>query len=198
MSDSHALNFPGSYTLVLHATQPSSLMVGKAGRLEVWPGYYVYTGSAFGPGGLRARLARHLRGPLKLYWHIDYLRQVTVPLETWVVLGGENHEHAWARALIQLPYASLPMPGFGASDCRCPAHLIYLSNLPHPKILMEQLSGCIPDGSPLQRWLPDEILAGAPTHHEFATITKPPSQLSLQPQQQSLHVDQQSLRSAQT
>jgi Uri superfamily endonuclease len=198
MVNLHPPNLPGTYALILRAVHPVSVMVGKAGQLEVRPGIYIYTGSAFGPGGLRARLARHLRKPLKLHWHIDYLRRVTVPLETWVVSGGENHEHAWARALLQLPYASLPMPGFGASDCRCPAHLIYLSNLPHPKILMEQLSGCIPAGSPLQRWLPDEILAGAPTHHESATITKPPSQLSLQPQQQSLHVDQQSLRSAQT
>jgi len=158
MSDSHALNFPGSYTLVLHATQPSSLMVGKAGRLEVWPGYYVYTGSAFGPGGLRARLARHLRGPLKLHWHIDYLRQVTTPLEAWIVLGGENHEHAWARALIQLPYASLPMPSFGASDCRCPAHLIYIPFHPPWETMFEQLSRPnFPHQQP-QRWLPEEIL----------------------------------------
>ena len=186
----HPLNLPGTYALILRAVHPASVMVGKAGQMEVRPGIYIYTGSAFGPGGLRVRLARHLRKPLKFHWHIDYLGQATVPLETWVVSGGENHEHAWARALIQLPYTSFPMPGFGASDCRCPAHLIYLPEPPQPKTLLEQLSGCIPAGSPLQRWLPEEILAGNPTHHESAKITKLPSQLSLHPHQESLHVDQ--------
>jgi Uri superfamily endonuclease len=74
------------------------------------------------------------------------------------VLGGENHEHAWARALIQLPYASLPMPSFGASDCRCPAHLIYIPFHPPWETMFEQLSRPnFPHQQP-QRWLPEEIL----------------------------------------
>jgi Uri superfamily endonuclease len=157
--DSHHLNLPGSYALILRAVHPASLVVGKAGRLEVQPGIYIYTGSAFGPGGLSKRLARHVRGSLKLHWHIDYLRRVTVPLETWVVPGGENYEHAWASTLTGLPHAHLPMLGFGASDCRCPAHLVWFPELPPSKSLMEQFSNCIPPVSAIQRWLPDQILA---------------------------------------
>jgi Uri superfamily endonuclease len=163
LANSHPLNLHGSYALILRASQPTRLVVGKAGQLEVRPGIYIYTGSAFGPGGLRRRLERHLRGPLKLHWHIDYLRRVTVPLETWVVPGGENHEHAWARALTGLPHAHLPMLGFGASDCRCLAHLVWFPELPLLKTLLEQLSNCHPPASALQRWLPDEILAVGPT-----------------------------------
>jgi Uri superfamily endonuclease len=38
------------------------------------PGLYVYVGSACGPGGLEARLRRHLCGKRKkMHWHIDRL-----------------------------------------------------------------------------------------------------------------------------
>ena len=53
---------PGSYVLVLRADLPARLAIGSLGELEIRPGYYLYTGSAFGPGGLRARAGRHLAG----------------------------------------------------------------------------------------------------------------------------------------
>ncbi|MDT7867032.1 MAG: DUF123 domain-containing protein [Acidianus sp.] len=34
-------------------------------------GYLIYVGSAGGPGGIRARVSRHLRGPQRVWWHID-------------------------------------------------------------------------------------------------------------------------------
>ncbi len=52
---------------------------GFSGRLggrsvELEPGVYAYVGSAFGPGGLAARLRRHLCGERRrLWWHIDWL-----------------------------------------------------------------------------------------------------------------------------
>ena len=36
-------------------------------------GDYVYAGSAFGPGGTRARVSRHLRTDKKPHWYIDRL-----------------------------------------------------------------------------------------------------------------------------
>jgi Uri superfamily endonuclease len=159
LAESHPLNLPGSYALILHAVHSTNLLVGKAGRLEVRPGIYIYTGSAFGPGGLYGRLARHLRSPFRLHWHIDYLRRGTVPLEVWVLPGGENHEHAWAKALTGLPRAHLPMLGFGASDCRCPAHLVWFPEPPPPRCLVEKLSNDIPTDTTLQRWLPGKILS---------------------------------------
>ncbi len=65
----------GTYVLILHAGSPAArVAIGRFGVLAVQPGYYVYVGSAFGPGGLKARLAHHA-GPAKSpHWHIDYLR----------------------------------------------------------------------------------------------------------------------------
>ncbi|MBN1976046.1 MAG: GIY-YIG nuclease family protein, partial [Anaerolineae bacterium] len=88
-------------------------------------GWYAYVGSAQGPGGLAARLARHLRPLKSLHWHIDYLRAQAQPVQAWYTTGTQKRECAWARALSSFPAASIPVPRFGASDCRCPAHLIY-------------------------------------------------------------------------
>jgi hypothetical protein len=65
---------PGAYLLHLRLHQPRILRVGRLGEFSFAAGEYLYTGSACGPGGLRARLGRHLRGGGKPHWHIDSLR----------------------------------------------------------------------------------------------------------------------------
>lgn len=86
-------------------------------------GAYVYLGSAAGPGGIRARCARHMAAEKKLRWHVDWL---TTRAETVHVLpapGGD--ECALARALTACGAAVAPVPRFGSSDCRgCEAHLL--------------------------------------------------------------------------
>jgi Uri superfamily endonuclease len=37
------------------------------------PGRYIYAGSAYGPGGLKARVSRHMRRAKRSQWHIDQL-----------------------------------------------------------------------------------------------------------------------------
>ncbi len=64
---------PGTFALVLRRTDASAPCVGRLGRLALRPGHYVYVGSAQGPGGVRARLSRHLRQATRPHWHIDYL-----------------------------------------------------------------------------------------------------------------------------
>lgn len=115
---------PGSYVLVLRADCAASLQVGSLGLLTVTPGWYAYAGSAQGPGGLRGRLAHHLRPLVRPHWHIDYLRTVTEVVEVHWAVGERNLEHAWAAWLAGLPGAGMPLARFGASDCRCPAHLV--------------------------------------------------------------------------
>ncbi|HEX9029228.1 MAG TPA: DUF123 domain-containing protein, partial [Anaerolineales bacterium] len=51
---------PGSYVLYLRLSQRLELGVGRLGRLSFPAGEYLYLGSAGGPGGLRARLGRHI------------------------------------------------------------------------------------------------------------------------------------------
>jgi Uri superfamily endonuclease len=97
--------------------------------MEVKPGYYVYVGSAFGPGGVSARLRHHQRIATKPHWHIDYLRLATRFLDAWCVYC-KRYEHEWAQRLIQSRSTAMPLSGFGSSDCVCATHLFYFRDPP--------------------------------------------------------------------
>ena len=118
--------------LVLSLSRAATITVGRLGHFPFPAGWYAYAGSAQGPGGLVARLLRHLRSPKPLRWHVDYLRADARPVEVWYAVGTVNRECAWADALSGLPGASFPASRFGASDCRCPAHLIHFPAPPDP------------------------------------------------------------------
>lgn len=122
---------PGIYALILFRPRQEEIEVGALGRRCFPAGWYVYVGSAWGPGGLRGRLGRHLRpgGPLR--WHIDFLRQGAAIREIWCLPGAAAEtEHRWAALLAQAPGAFVPVPRFGASDCRCRAHLLAFAAKP--------------------------------------------------------------------
>jgi Uri superfamily endonuclease len=128
----------GSYTLVLSLAAPCRVQPGRLGAHWLPAGLYAYQGSAGGPGGLRARLGRHLRGGERSHWHIDYLWNITevvgyacTPSLLHPVMGIPV-ECAWSLALCSLPGAAVPIPGFGAGDCRsgCPAHLVRIARVP--------------------------------------------------------------------
>jgi len=104
--------------------------IGRLGNIQLRPGFYIYVGSAQGPGGIKARVTRHRRRNKKLHWHIDYLRRHTALIETWALAGTANHEHNWAAALAA--HYPIAMPRFGASDCRCGSHLFYSPDRPGP------------------------------------------------------------------
>jgi len=119
---------PGSYALVFRNPASRRVRVGALGDVEIRPGFLIYVGSAFGPGGIRARVTRHARKTKKLRWHIDYLRRYLSLEEIWLTTAAQPMEHAWADRLgTQLEVAH---PRFGASDCRCPAHLFFSSERP--------------------------------------------------------------------
>jgi Uri superfamily endonuclease len=106
------------------------LEIGKLGRLRARPGFYVYVGSAFGPGGLSARIAHHLKISTRPRWHIDYLRPSMEPTEIWFTHDSRHREHQWAGVLASISGAAIPLLGFGASDCRCESHLYFFSFRP--------------------------------------------------------------------
>jgi Uri superfamily endonuclease len=118
---------PGTYALVLRFSKRLEIVVGRLGVLDARAGYYVYVGSAPGPGGLAARVGRHCRHEKRLRWHVDYLRAVAQIEEVWYVTGKSHRECRWASALRTLPGASVPLTGFGASDCGCPSHLCFFT-----------------------------------------------------------------------
>jgi Uri superfamily endonuclease len=128
----------GSYALILELPQNQTLNVGRLGRCAFPAGFYVYLGSARGPGGIRARLGRHLRGAEKTWWHIDYLRKAS-EVRGYGYLVADNGlqlECNWAKKLADHPTASIVVPKFGASDCQmgCQAHLVYFPQSDMPLI----------------------------------------------------------------
>ena len=121
---------PGTYALILKSTKAASIPVGKLGTLQLRPGFFVYVGSAHGPGGLWGRLAHHLESTARPHWHVDYLRAHTNPQEVWYCCGRRLWEHRWARCLGTQRGASIPLAGFGSSDCTCESHLFFFRGAP--------------------------------------------------------------------
>ena len=110
----------GAYALVSRLARGTRLDIATLSRPVLPAGLYLYAGSAWGPGGIRARAGRHLRRPKARVWHIDHL---TAAIEQVVAFPGarecEIADFVVARG------AHAPIPGFGASDCRsCEAHLL--------------------------------------------------------------------------
>ena len=122
----------GTYIVILRSNENRPVLIGACGLLQLQTGYYLYAGSALGPGGLRARVGRHLAGTGRPRWHIDFLRQVTFPHGAWLHIGPDRQEHNWADALAYMPDVEATTPGLGASDCSCATHLFYAHS--HPSI----------------------------------------------------------------
>ncbi len=118
---------PGAYGLRLRLARPVRVRLARPAPITLAPGWYFYAGSARGPGGIRARAARHLRPAKARRWHIDQLTVAAVDMDVLALPGGDECE--LLRRALSLPGASLPVAGFGASDCRaCPAHLVALAD----------------------------------------------------------------------
>ena len=136
----------GSYLLWLHLPQSKILTVGKLGSFTFPEGDYAYLGSARGPGGLRARLGRHLRGNGKTRWHIDYLRAAAHLRGYGFVIHRRGMmcrapmECDWSQKLAALPKSRIVALGFGASDCNlgCATHLICF-----PKLQVDQITNLL-------------------------------------------------------
>lgn len=118
----------GTYILIVYLENRCKIEVGGAGLADFPPGYYLYSGSALGSGGLKARLGRHLSPPATLHWHIDYLRKYASPAAYGWIIHPRSHECEWIAALATIPAVEFPMKGFGAGDCRsgCSAHLAHV------------------------------------------------------------------------
>ena len=119
---------PGTYVLILRSDSKQQVQVGRQGKIRLKHGFYLYVGSAFGPGGVQARVSRHCRHNKKHHWHIDYIREFMQPVSVWYNQGSIHQEHTWAGILADLPGNS-SIAGIGCSDCQCDSHLFYsLSN----------------------------------------------------------------------
>jgi Uri superfamily endonuclease len=118
----------GSYALVLRLQRTLNLEIGRLGHHRFLPGFYIYLGSALGPGGIKARIQRHLQyTPTKSpHWHVDRLLGVSTIDEVWWKNEQESSECLWAARLATI--GKLQIAGFGASDCRCAGHLVHFKD----------------------------------------------------------------------
>lgn len=117
---------PGIYHLVLRLPEPKTVRIGRLGRIAFQAGYYVYTGSAM--NGLEARIARHARRRKTMRWHIDFLLRAARLVEVVAIPTRARAECRRNCGLMAQAEARVPVPGFGSSDCRCPAHLAYFGD----------------------------------------------------------------------
>ena len=108
----------GAYILLINLEQDCTIHIGALGDLLFHAGRYCYIGSACGPGGIDARVARHMRQEKKLRWHIDYLLEYGAIESVFVKEGGDEVETA---RILSETFESVP--GFGASDSPLKSHL---------------------------------------------------------------------------
>ncbi|QGA80433.1 GIY-YIG nuclease family protein [Candidatus Nanohalobium constans] len=115
----------GSYTLLIKLPEQTSIEVGSLGKIKFEPGFYMYNGSAFGPGGLK-RVQRHKEKSEEgdnPHWHIDYLlvNEKSEMVKTFRKEGGD-HECSLSQEMKENFTA---VEDFGCSDCRCCSHLFF-------------------------------------------------------------------------
>ncbi|MBP2146712.1 Uri superfamily endonuclease [Methanofollis sp. W23] len=124
----------GIYCLVFQ-NQAATLGVGTLGEVAFREGWHLYVGSAQGPGGLRARVGRHLRlaavRDRRPRWHVDRLLLSDAFTLMGVVCGvtDEDLECRLATAI-----SGDSVEGFGCSDCTCVSHLFYRPDEPFTEI----------------------------------------------------------------
>lgn len=117
----------GAYCVVAHMPARHRVRVGSLGICEFDPGVYVYVGSA--QKGIEPRVMRHASKGKKMRWHIDYLMAHAEVLSVIAVpCSSKDVECSIARAVSSSEGATVPVKGFGSSDCRCESHLMYFGD----------------------------------------------------------------------
>ncbi len=117
---------PGAYLVLARLQLDLHLTGAHLAGTVLGAGWYVYAGSANGPGGIKARVRRHLRSDKVLRWHVDQL--TCTAAEMWAAAFPGRTECDLAAVLGMAEGLSFPIDGFGSSDCRsCPAHLLAVS-----------------------------------------------------------------------
>lgn len=128
----------GTYCLLIHLPREEKISVGALGMCRFLPGMYAYVGSAL--GGIEQRVGRHKSARKRMRWHIDYLLGKCEVLATIAIPSGyKDSECGLAMSLLSSGEATLPVPGFGSSDCRCPSHLVYFGDI-EPELAAEAVS----------------------------------------------------------
>jgi Uri superfamily endonuclease len=109
----------GAYLLLIELTKVTDVTLSNKRRASLVPGHYLYAGSAYGPGGLKARIARHLRRAKVQRWHVDQLTNTGVR-GAWIFPSCNECDLVAMNSALPIPTV-----GFGSTDCnRCRSHLL--------------------------------------------------------------------------
>lgn len=112
----------GLYIVWMRLPSVAEIRVGALGTFTFAPGLYAYVGSA--QRNRRARVARHLRTGKIHRWHIDYFREAARVIAVTLCDGDRSGECRLVQQLVDAYGAEWACSRFGASDCRCPGHLL--------------------------------------------------------------------------
>jgi hypothetical protein len=65
-----APSLPGAYAMAIELTDEVAVTLSGRSPIVLPAGRYLYCGSANGPGGLKARLSRHMRRGKSVRWRV--------------------------------------------------------------------------------------------------------------------------------
>jgi len=116
----------GIYILLILIKRNVSPRIGALGSIKLTKGNYAYVGSA--QNNLQKRIERHLSMNKRFHWHIDYLLN-NKNVEVKQVLTKQSSKKEECRTAQKLMNNSIPIIGFGCSDCNCKSHLLKINNV---------------------------------------------------------------------
>ncbi len=116
----------GVYLLLIQVNMDIQVDVGALGTVNFEKGLYVYVGSA--QNSLEKRIARHFSRGKRKFWHIDYLLD-NPAVKISKVFVKEVARQEECKIAKEIGKTSVPVNGFGASDCKCKSHLFKVGDL---------------------------------------------------------------------
>ncbi|MDW3229955.1 MAG: DUF123 domain-containing protein [Acidobacteriota bacterium] len=127
----------GLYLLLLELETGKTIKAGRLPAKYFQAGFYLYVGRA--KRGLNQRVQRHLKKRKRIFWHIDYFANKACIREVWTKADYFDECRMVHRLLKLIKKARIAQEKFGASDCRCCGHLIYLGTESNLEKLGEKL-----------------------------------------------------------
>ena len=128
----------GFYILILELESGRTIKVDLLPAKYFQPGFYPYVRQA--KRRLKRRIARHLRGRKKIFWYIHYFDSKATIRDVWTKADYLDKCTMVLGILKLIKKARIVQEKFGASDCRCCGHLIYLGTESNLEKLGEKFS----------------------------------------------------------
>jgi histidyl-tRNA synthetase len=124
-----APSLPGFYAMAIELNDEVAVRLSGRSPIALPAGRYLYCGSAKGPGGLKARLSRHMRRGKSVRWHVDQLTEQGLVVGSWISPGGDECElvqmcsHLQCQLLVSAAVIARPAAVIcysGPTESHCP------------------------------------------------------------------------------